>query len=96
MEAYQEWADATFINPIPDDFFLTDSIGTVFYDEFLLADQGLGFQEDGLGDALLFPEFDQDQAFVLLEVDAPGFTSRLVEVELNYDFPDAFVSVPFN
>lgn len=94
VEAYQEWSDCTCISPWLD-WYLTNSNGQVYLDEFALADAAVGFREDGSGRAILFPYFDQDEAVVVLEVAAEGFVSVFVDVPLRWDLPDVFVAVPF-
>lgn len=94
VEADQEWAQTTFVSPFAD-WYLTDATGRVLFDEFLLADADVGFQEDGSGRAVLAPRRSEDQATVVLEVDAVGFVPVIVEVPLSWDQPDVFVEVPF-
>jgi hypothetical protein len=77
------------------DGFLTDPNGRVLLDEYLLADQEVGFVLDGVGRAILGPRLDQDEALVVLEVSGVGFTPVIVEVPLRWDQPDVFVEVPF-
>lgn len=95
VEADQEWSQCTCISPFAD-WLLTDATGRVLLDEFLLADAEVGFQEDIDGRAILGPHRDEDEATVVLEIDALGFTPVIVEVPLRWDTPDVFVEVPFN
>lgn len=95
IEVDQEWSGCTCVNPIPDDWFLTDNSGRVLLDEYLLGDTGVGFLEDGTGAAVLDPEFDRDEATVVLEIDAVGFAPVIVEVPISWADPDVFVEVPF-
>lgn len=94
VEAYQEWSDTTWVSPYVD-WYETDATGRVLLDEFDLAFAEVGFLEDVDGRALLGARRDEDQAFVVLEVDALGFTPVTVEVPLSWDVPDVFVEVPF-
>jgi hypothetical protein len=94
-EADQERCGCTYVSPF-DDWFLTDATGRVLLDEFLLGDAEVGFLEDTDGRAVVEPQTDRDEVLVVLEVEAPGFTTVVVEVPLNWDTPDVFVEVPFN
>ena len=60
-----------------------------------LANARIGFVEDNLGNALLEPELNRDEAWVLVEVSAPGFPTVLMDVPLSWDDNDVFVSIPF-
>lgn len=94
VESDQEWSGCTCVSPWVD-WFLTDANGRVFFDEYALADAEVGFREDGNWRAVLYPYSYEDEATVVLEVDAVGFTPVIVEVPLRWDQPDVFVSVPF-
>lgn len=94
-EADQEYCGCTFVSPF-DDWYLTDAAGRVLLDEFVLADAQVGFLEDVNRRAILDPDFNRDEATVVLEIDAVGFTPVIVEVPLRWDTPDVFVEVPFN
>ena len=94
VEADQEWSGCTCVSPYTD-WFLTDANGRVLLDEYLLADAEVGFVEDSTGAAVLAPEFDQDDALVVLEIDAVGFAPVFVEVPISWADPDVFVEVPF-
>lgn len=93
-EADQEWSGCTCVSPYFD-WFLTDSAGRVLIDEYLLADAEVGFFEDSLGAAVIGPGLHEDEALVVLEIDAVGFAPMFVEVPLTWDQPDVFVEVPF-
>lgn len=95
VEADQEWSRCTCSSPYQD-WYLTDANGQVLLNEYVLATAAVGFQEDGAGRAMLGPNYDEDQATVVLEIDALGFTPVIVEVPLRWDQPDVFVEVPFN
>lgn len=95
VEVDHEWSGCTCANPVVE-WFLTDSTGQVLIDEFVLAASAVGFVEDHRGGAVIGSRSFEDQATVLLEIDALGFTPVLVEVPLSWDVPDVFVSVPFN
>lgn len=94
VEADQEWSGCTCVSPYLD-WFLTDSTGRVLIDEYILGDADVGFLEDSTGAAVISPNFDEDEALVVLEIDAVGFTPVIVEVPLSWDTPDVFVEVPF-
>jgi hypothetical protein len=94
VESDQEWSGCTCTSPFTD-WLLTDDQGRVFFDEYWLAAAQVGFVEDANGRAVLRPELDADEALVVLEVDAVGFTPVIVEVPLRWDVPDVFVEVPF-
>lgn len=94
VEAWQEWSGCIHESPYLD-WFLTDANGRVLLDEYALADAAVGFQEDRRGRALLAAQRDEDEATVLLEVDALGFMPVYVEVALRWDVPDVYVEVPF-
>jgi hypothetical protein len=94
-QADQEWCGCTFVSTVPQSF-LTDNTGRVLLDEFDLADVQVGFQQDAVGRAQLAPFFDADQALVVIEVFAVGFTAVVVSVPLRWDDPDVFVRVPFH
>ncbi len=94
VEADQEWSGCTCVSPYVD-WYLTDATGRVLLDEYLLARAGVGFLTDYAGRAVLSPLTSEDQATVVLEVDAVGFTPVFVEVPLTWEVPDVFVEVPF-
>ncbi|HEB51912.1 MAG TPA: hypothetical protein ENI87_01525 [bacterium] len=94
VESYQEWSGCTCANPYTE-WFLTNQDGRVLLDEYDLADAQVGFQQDYNGAAVLGPGYGEDEATVLLEVDAIGFAPVYVEVPLSWDDPDVFVEVPF-
>jgi hypothetical protein len=94
VEADQQWCGCTYVSPFAE-WYLTDANGQVFLDEYVLAAAQVGFVEDPNGRAQLRPEPDADEALVVLEVAALGFTSVIVEVPLRWDTPDVFVEVPF-
>jgi hypothetical protein len=95
VESWQEWCGCVYVNPA-EEWFLTDANGLVFLDEVTLADARVGFLEDDDGCAVISPFFDEDEATVLLQIDAVGFTPVFVEVTVRWDEPDVFVAVPFN
>jgi hypothetical protein len=94
VESDQEWSGCTCVSPF-EDWYLTDSSGRVLLDEYLLASAQVGFLEDGFGAAILAPDYNEDEAVVVLEIDAVGFVPVFVEVPLNWGDPDVFVAVPF-
>ena len=95
VESDQEWSNCTCSSPWLD-WYLTDASGRVLLDEYLLAAAEVGFLEDGAGRAMIGPGWDEDEAIVVLEIDAVGFTPVFVEVPLRWDMADVFVEVPFN
>jgi hypothetical protein len=95
VEADQEWSQCTCVSPYVD-WYLTDNTGRVLLDEYLLADADVGFVVDGGGRAVVGSRRDEDQATVVLEIDALGFVPVIVEVPLSWDQPDVFVEVPFD
>ncbi len=86
-------AGGAFDNIIPDDWYFTDQSGLVFFDSAVFANAQVGFLIDNTGQAVL--DFGEE-ARVVIEVDALGFTAVVVEVTLTWDQPQLFVSVPFN
>jgi hypothetical protein len=95
VRAEQEWSQCTCVSPFVD-WYLTNGAGQVLLDEHVLAAAEVGFVEDGAGRALLGSRSFEDEATVLLEIGASGYTSVFVEVGLNWNVPDVFVAVPFN
>lgn len=95
VRATHEWSRCTCASPHVDWFF-TDASGQVLLDEQILAAAEVGFVEDGAGNAIVGPRSFEDEAVVLLEVDALGFTPVFVEVDVSWAVPDVFVQVPFN
>jgi len=94
-EADQEWSQCTCVSPI-EDWQLTNHSGQVLLDEFDLAFAGVGFLEDAQGRAVLGSRSFEDEATVVIEVDAIGFSPRFFEIPLSWSQPDVFVQVPFN
>lgn len=95
VEGAMEWSGCVCPNPIQDDWFLTDEFGTVFYDSVLLAESSIGFLEDSYGRAVLGSAVDEDEAYVLIELAAPGFPTLQYDILLSWDEPDVFVSIPY-
>ena len=94
VEADQEWSGCTCVSPYLD-WYATDSFGRVLLDEYVLADAAVGFVEDGFGAAVLGSAYDEDEALVVLEIDALGFAPLIVEVPVSWAEPDVFIEVPF-
>ena len=94
VEADQEWSGCTCVSPYLD-WFLTDGSGRVLLDEYRLADAEVGFLEESSGAAILEPGLNDDEALVVLEIDAVGFAPVIVEVPVSWADPDVFVEVPF-
>ena len=95
VEVEHEWSGCLCPNPIKDDWFFTDEFGTVFFDSEDLGATDIGFLLDSHGRAVMSPDELEDEAIVLLEVFAPGFGSVFQEVDLSWDEPRVFVSIPF-
>lgn len=95
VEADQEWSQCTCTSPY-EDWLLTDATGRVYFDEYALAAARVGFLQDLDGRAILGSASHEDQATVVLEIDALGFSPVIVEVPLSWDVPDVFVEVPFD
>ena len=95
VEAEQEWSQCVCVSPFVT-WHVTDVTGQVFIDEFELRAAAVGFLEDGHGAAVLGPQGFEDEATVLLEIAAEGFTTVFAEVPLSWSVPDVFVAVPFN
>lgn len=95
FDSYQEWSDTIVESPYFDFWQYTDRDGLVFFDECWLGDADVGFIEDRDGCALLLPDVFEDEAVVLLELDGLGFAPQYYEVDLSWDVPDVFVSLPF-
>jgi hypothetical protein len=95
VEGAMEWSGCVCPNPDQDQWYLTDGFGSVAWDAAALGDTGIGFLEDSFGRAVLAPEFDADEAFVLIELAAPGFPTVQYDILLSWDEPDVFVSIPY-
>lgn len=72
VEGAMEWSGCTCPNPNQQDWYFTGFFGTVSYDAGDLAEAQIGFMEDAFGRAVLSPHPDEDEAFVLIELAAPG------------------------
>lgn len=94
VQADQEWSGCICVNPVPDDWYYTDEFGVVFLDAVDLAVADVGFLEDG-GEAVISPDLLEDEVTVLLEISAPGLGTVYRSVELSWDEPSVFVSIPF-
>lgn len=94
VESEQEWSGCTCVSPYLD-WYETGPAGRLLLDEYVLADAAVGFLVDGYGAAVLSPDPHEDEAWVLLELDAIGYAPIYVEVPLRWDTPDVFVEVPF-
>ena len=94
VEADQEWSSCTCVSPYLD-WFLTDGSGRVLLDEYRLADAEVGFLEESSGAAILEPGLNDDEALVVLEIDAVGFAPVIVEVPVSWADADVVVEVPF-
>lgn len=94
VEAEQEWSQCICESPFVD-WYLTDTTGQVLLDEFALAAAEVGFVLDPSGAAIIGSRSFENEATVVLEIDALGFTPVFVEVDLSWNTPDVFVAVPF-
>jgi hypothetical protein len=94
VESDQEWSQSLWVNQY-EDWYLTDNAGQVMLTEYDLAYAEVGFREDGIGRAVVWPRQFEDEATVVLEVWAEGFTPVFVEVDLCFCQPDVFVAIPF-
>ncbi len=90
-----EWSGLTIENVDPNAWEYTDSYGTVYFDEFDISDSQIGFVEDSSGRAVLEPDFGADEAVVQIELSAPGFQTVRMDVNIDWEQPDVFISVPF-
>jgi hypothetical protein len=95
VEAWTEWSDLVVQNPDPVPWNYTDQTGIAFFTAADVGHSRLGFVEDDLARAVLEPDLAADQAVVLIELSAEGFRPLYFEVELDWDNPAVFVSVPF-
>ena len=94
VQADQEWSSCICVNPVVDDWYYTDSFGTVVFGAVDLALADVGFQETA-GEAVISPDPLEDEVTVLLEISAPGMGSVFQAVDLSWDAPTIFVAVPF-
>jgi hypothetical protein len=95
VEGYHEWSRCTCPAGNPNLWQVTARDGRVLFTAADLADADIGFREDGSGDAILSGDRDEDEAFVLVEIDAIGFDRVFVDVPLTWREPSVLVSVPF-
>lgn len=94
VEVDHEWSGCICTNPVQNDFYFTDEFGVVYYSPSLLAVTDLGFLEDR-GLAVLSPEFDEDEATVLLEISAPGLGVIYERIDIDWTAPEVYVQIPF-
>ena len=94
VQADQEWSSCICVNPLLDDWYYTDAFGVVFFAAADLAFADVGFQEEG-GEAVISPSPLEDEVTVLLEISAPGLGTVYQSVDLSWDEPSIFISVPF-
>jgi hypothetical protein len=95
IEVDHEWSGLIWPNPTKNDFYYTDKFGVVYFSPELLAVSDLGFLEDGIGRAVLSPDYLEDEATVLVEISAPGLGRVYERIELSWDEPRVYVQVPF-
>lgn len=96
VEGYHEWSGCTCGAGNLDLWKLTGRDGLVLFTAGDLADADIGFREDSSGDAILSGDRDEDEAWVLVEIDAIGFDRLFVDVPVSWREPTAFISVPFS
>lgn len=94
VQADQEWTGDIHVNPLVDDWYYTDAFGLILFSAADLALADIGFKESG-GLAVISPDYLEDEATVLLEVSAPGLGTVYQSVDLSWDSPTVFVSIPF-
>ena len=95
IEVEHEWSGCLCKNPKQNDFYKTDRDGIVYFSPELLAISDLGFLEDDRGRAVLSPDYLEDEATVYVEISAPGLGAVYERIELDWDQPRVFVSIPF-
>ncbi len=96
LRCWQEWSGETY-RPRPSySVFLTDSYGQVGFGPFDLAEAGLGFLEDPLGNAALGADPYEDEAVLDLRIGAPSLGWVDVRVDLEYGFPSKRIAVEFD
>ena len=61
-----------------------------------LAETAVGFLESDRGDAIVEPERDADEAYILVEIAAKDFPTVRAEATIHWGEPDVFLSVPFS
>lgn len=96
VEGYHEWSGCTCQTTEPDLWLLTDDTGRVLFTAEHLADADIGFRVNALGEAIIEPDVDSDEAFVLVELDALGFDRVQFDVPVSWREPSVFVSLPFS
>jgi hypothetical protein len=95
VQAEQEWSSCICANPDRNDWYYTDEFGTVVFNPKRIANAEIGFKVDELGRAVISEHPAEDEAYVLIEVWAEGFTPVLREVKVTYKKNDVFLSIPF-
>ncbi|MEZ5964432.1 MAG: hypothetical protein R3F56_11350 [Planctomycetota bacterium] len=96
VEGYHEWSGCTCQAGEPDLWLTTDETGRVLFTAEHLAAADIGFLENERGEAILEPDRESDEAFVLVELDAIGFDRAQFDVPLSWSEPSVFVSLPFS
>ncbi len=96
VEASHEWSGCICETPLVDDFYYTDNQGLVLFDSVDMAHADVGFQLDANGHAVMAPHEAEDEAVVLVEVWAPGFSPVFYEIDISWDDPVPVLSLEFN
>lgn len=87
-----EWSNCTCVSPFTVEGF-TNSFGRVRIDSHDFADAEIGFHEDGLGHAVLYGRWNEDECRVALDIDAAQYGSARVFVDLSWHEPDRLVVI---
>ncbi len=95
VEATNEWSGCQCVSPFRDAFILSDPNGLVLFTPEDIAAYEVGFVENTAGQTVLSAHPDADEAYVVLEVWAEGFTPVFAEVYLSWSQPTVFVAIPF-
>lgn len=95
VEAELEWSRLIVRNPDTTAYYLTNDAGRTVFTSYDLSAARVGFVTDSAGRAVLEPDGERDEGYVLLEVAAPGFETAYMDVYLSWANPDAFVEIPF-
>ena len=95
VEIEHEWSDQINVNTVQNDYFFTDFDGIVFFSPDYLGREDLGFLVDEFEGAILSPDILEDEASVLIEISAPGLGVVFERIDISWEEPRVFVSIPF-